>query len=95
MPMHIPESIQKDPHLLPTGFFQDVDHPTEGRIRTMSVPTRWSKSHPVPERQAPLLGEHSVEILQGAGYSGEEIRDLTEKGITLGCSGRNSGTSHQ
>lgn len=95
MPMHTPESIQKDPHLLATGFFQDVDHPTEGRIRTMSVPTRWSTSRPVPERQAPLLGEHSLEILRDAGYSEDEIRNLMEKGITLGCSGRNSGTSHQ
>jgi len=94
MPMHTPESIQKDPHLLATGFFQDLDHPTEGRIRTMSVPTRWSKSHPIPARQAPRLGEHSVEILQGAGYSEEEILDLMEKGITLGSSARNSGTSH-
>ena len=88
MPMHTPESIQQDPHLLATGFFQDVDHPTEGRVRTMAVPTRWSSSRPVLERQAPCLGEHSTEVLREAGYSDDEIRSLMEEGITRGPAGR-------
>ncbi len=91
MPMHTPESIQQDPHLLATGFFQDVDHPTEGPIRTMAVPTRWSSSRPTPERQAPCLGEHSAEVLREAGYSDDEIRSLMEEGITRGpAAGRES-----
>jgi crotonobetainyl-CoA:carnitine CoA-transferase CaiB-like acyl-CoA transferase len=83
MPLHTPESIQEDPHLVATGFFQDVDHPTQGRIRTMAVPTRWSKSRPAPERQAPLLGEHSAEILREAGYTDAEIQDLVARKISL------------
>lgn len=90
MPMHTPESIQQDPHLLATGFFQDVDHPSEGRIRTMAIPTRWSSSRPAPSRQAPLLGEHSMEVLREAGYSDDGIRSLMEEGITRGPSGRES-----
>jgi len=88
MPMHTPESIQQDPHLVATGFFQDVDHPTEGPIRTMAVPTRWSASRPAPVRQAPCLGEHSAQVLREAGYSDDEIGTLMEKGITRGLSGR-------
>ncbi len=82
MPLHTPESVQEDPHLLATGFFHDVEHPTEGRIRTMAVPTRWSTSQPVPGRQAPVLGEHSAEILLEAGYHEAEIQQLAEKGVT-------------
>lgn len=82
MPLHTPESVQEDPHLLATGFFQDVEHPTEGHIRTMAVPTRWSKSKPAPNRQAPLLGEHSAELLLEAGYDEAEIQELAEKGVT-------------
>lgn len=90
MPMHTPESIQQDPHLVATGFFQDVDHPTEGPIRTMAVPTRWSASRPAPARQAPGLGEHSAQVLREAGYSDDEIGSLMEQGITRGTSDRRS-----
>jgi crotonobetainyl-CoA:carnitine CoA-transferase CaiB-like acyl-CoA transferase len=81
MPLHTPETVQEDPHLIATGFFQDVEHPTEGLIRTMAVPTRWSKSHPTPSRQAPRLGEHSVEILREAGYTSAETDALIAKGV--------------
>jgi crotonobetainyl-CoA:carnitine CoA-transferase CaiB-like acyl-CoA transferase len=90
MPMHTPESIQQDPHLLATGFFQDVDHPSQGRIRTMAVPTRWSRSRPVPVRQAPCLGEHSMEVLREAGYSDGDIRRLVEDGVTQGSAAQDS-----
>lgn len=86
MPFHTPESIQEDPHLVATGFFQDVEHPTQGMIRTMAVPTRWSRSRPAPDRQAPRLGEHSAELLREAGFSEREIDDLIAKGISRGCS---------
>jgi crotonobetainyl-CoA:carnitine CoA-transferase CaiB-like acyl-CoA transferase len=82
MPLHTPETVQEDSHLLATGFFQDVEHPTEGRIRTMAVPTRWSKSRPAPDRQAPLLGQHSIEILLEAGYAQREIDDLLVNNVT-------------
>ncbi len=83
MPYHTPETVQEDPHLLATDFFQDVEHPTQGRIRTMAVPTGWSKSRPLPERQAPLLGEHSAEILLDAGFTTNEIRDLVARKVVL------------
>jgi crotonobetainyl-CoA:carnitine CoA-transferase CaiB-like acyl-CoA transferase len=86
MPLHTPESIQQDPHLVATGFFQDVQHPTQGLIRTMAVPTRWSKSRPAPERQAPRLGEHSAQILREAGYTESEVRDLIDRNVSLDCS---------
>jgi crotonobetainyl-CoA:carnitine CoA-transferase CaiB-like acyl-CoA transferase len=84
MPYHTPESIQEDPHLVATGFFQDVEHPTEGAIRTMAVPTRWSTSKPTPERQAPRLGQHSEELLREAGFSDAEIADMLAKKVSLG-----------
>jgi crotonobetainyl-CoA:carnitine CoA-transferase CaiB-like acyl-CoA transferase len=86
MPYHTPETIQEDPHLVATGFFQDVEHPTDGAIRTMAVPTRWSKSVPEPDRQAPRLGEHSAELLREAGFSDAEIAEMMAKKVSLGSS---------
>ena len=35
MPMHDLESLLDDPHLVATDFFPVVEHPSEGRIRSM------------------------------------------------------------
>ena len=82
MPMHTMETVLEDPHLEATGFFKMVEHPTEGRLRTMKVPVSWSKTPPEPKRQAPRLGQHSAEILGEAGYDDDRIRALVEEGVT-------------
>ena len=46
----------------------------------MRMPMTWSDSTPEPARPAPRLGEHSVEVLAQAGYSGDEIDALIAAG---------------
>src|ERR1700747_349492 len=41
MPMHDLESMLEDPHLVATGYFPVVEHPTQGPIRSMKVPQSW------------------------------------------------------
>jgi crotonobetainyl-CoA:carnitine CoA-transferase CaiB-like acyl-CoA transferase len=76
MPMHDLETIFEDPHLVATGFFQAEDHPTEGRLTRMREPTEWSDTQPESTRHAPVLGEHTEEILAEIGYSPAEIAAL-------------------
>ena len=80
MPMHDLESLLEDPHMVATGVFPVIDHPTEGRIRSMTPSARWSETKVEPSRLAPRLGEHSVEILQEAGFSTEEIAAMLREG---------------
>jgi crotonobetainyl-CoA:carnitine CoA-transferase CaiB-like acyl-CoA transferase len=82
MPMHSIESLMEDPHLRETGFFEMVDHPSEGRLRTMAIPSTWSESQPQVSRQAPRLGEHGADLLAEAGYSEDDIARLVAAGIT-------------
>jgi crotonobetainyl-CoA:carnitine CoA-transferase CaiB-like acyl-CoA transferase len=82
MPMHTMDSLLADPHLNAVGFFKTVDHPSEGRVRQMAVPSNWSRSQPSTPRLAPRLGEHSAEILREAGYAPEEIDALERAGVT-------------
>ncbi len=56
------EDVVDEPHLAATGFFQRRMHPSEGMIREMRPPVRYSAD---PNRVlgfAPKLGQHSDEI---------------------------------
>jgi len=72
--------IVADPHLAATGYFRSVEHPSEGRLRSMAVPSEWSESPPEYRRHAPRLGEHTREVLREAGLSQQEIDLLLESG---------------
>ncbi|MBI5265066.1 MAG: CoA transferase [Bradyrhizobium sp.] len=79
MPMHTLETILEDPHLNAVGFFKTMEHPVEGRIRQMQVPSTWSKTQPQAGGPAPTLGEHGRDILSEAGFSTEEIEQLAQQ----------------
>jgi crotonobetainyl-CoA:carnitine CoA-transferase CaiB-like acyl-CoA transferase len=72
--------IVADPHLAATGYFSTVEHPTEGRLRSMAVPSEWSASSPQYRRHAPRLGEHTREVLGEAGLSAAQIDALIASG---------------
>lgn len=80
MPLYDFEGVMADPHLKATGFFQTVEHPSEGTIRQMAVPAKWSRTPAVPERLAPRQGENGIEILQEAGFTVDEIEALQRAG---------------
>ena len=82
LPAHTFESLLDDPHLQDIGFFQQFEHPTEGVLRTMAVPSEWPQTALPPLRPPPLLGEHSVQLLAEAGYSREQIREMVQAGVT-------------
>jgi formyl-CoA transferase len=82
-PMHTIESIFTDPHLVATEFFGYEEHPTEGTLRTMREPSEWSDTQPSSSRHAPVLGEHTTEILAELGYSSVEIDAMLAEGAVI------------
>ena len=57
------DDLLNDPHLADVGFFQAVEHPTEGMLRCAPTPLRFSASPRTAAGAAPRLGEHNAEIL--------------------------------
>ena len=72
------DDIVADPHLAAIGYLGTVEHPSEGRIKTLAVPSEWSESAPEYRRHAPRLGEHTREVLREAGLAEEKIDQLTK-----------------
>ncbi|SFB15511.1 formyl-CoA transferase [Poseidonocella pacifica] len=86
-PLNIPvgpilstKEIIEDEGLRATGTIVDVDHPERGRYTTVGCPIKLSDS-PVDVERSPLLGEHTVEILQQVlGYAGEDLERVIGSG---------------
>jgi crotonobetainyl-CoA:carnitine CoA-transferase CaiB-like acyl-CoA transferase len=74
------DDIVADPHLAAIGYLAEVQHPSEGRLKSLAVPSEWSESAPEYRRHAPRLGEHTREVLQEAGYTKERIERLIASG---------------
>ena len=82
-PVNTLEDLLDDEQLKATGFWKEVEHPTEGQLRTTDVPQRFSRTPTELKRLPPLLGEHSAEVLREAGYSDEDIAELIDSGVTV------------
>jgi crotonobetainyl-CoA:carnitine CoA-transferase CaiB-like acyl-CoA transferase len=84
--MYSIDDILADEHLAAIGYFTEAEHPSEGRMRSVAVPTEWSKSPPAITRHAPLLGENTAEVLREAGYSEADVQALASAGV-IGLAG--------
>jgi crotonobetainyl-CoA:carnitine CoA-transferase CaiB-like acyl-CoA transferase len=69
-----------DPHLRATGYFGEIDHPSEGRLTSLKTPSEWSESTPEYRLHAPRLGEHTREILREAGYDEAALERMIASG---------------
>jgi crotonobetainyl-CoA:carnitine CoA-transferase CaiB-like acyl-CoA transferase len=86
-PYHTLDSLQHDPHLVDAGFFERVEHPTEGAIWNMRPANKLSGGARDDFRPAPKLGQHTRELLGEAGYGAEEIESLINSGAARAWKG--------
>ncbi|MEI2416319.1 CoA transferase [Orrella sp. JC864] len=77
------EDLVNDPHMQATGFIREVDHPSEGRLRTPAPLGRFSGTPTALRRPAPRLGEHSLQLLREAGYDQAAIDAMLATQATL------------
>jgi crotonobetainyl-CoA:carnitine CoA-transferase CaiB-like acyl-CoA transferase len=80
-PVYGYEDLINDPQIRHNGTFIEYDHPTEGRIKVPGFPIRFSRTPCEVERGAPLVGEHSREVMREAGLDDGAIEALIESGV--------------
>ncbi len=74
--IHSIDALTQHPHLQAVGLFQKQHHPSAGTVLAMRPTTLFSRTPAELALPAPLLGEHSAEVLFEAGYSMQEIGAL-------------------
>jgi crotonobetainyl-CoA:carnitine CoA-transferase CaiB-like acyl-CoA transferase len=81
-PVYEFHEVFEDPQVRHLGLVAQVDQPGMGPVHIVGFPGRASATPPTIRRPAPLLGEHTAEVLsQELGLSAEEIDRLATAGI--------------
>lgn len=81
-PLYTPQQTLDDPHVKAMRFLQDLDFPNLPRPAPVaSAPINLSGTPGGIRHRAPLLGEHTTQILGALGYSEADIADLKSRRV--------------
>jgi crotonobetainyl-CoA:carnitine CoA-transferase CaiB-like acyl-CoA transferase len=69
-----------DPQVAAREMVVETEHPKAGRTRAIGLPIKFSDTPGAVTRPAPLLGEHTREILESLGYDAAAIDALAASG---------------
>ena len=75
--------MHRDPQALARGMITEVSHSRLGTLKTLGSPIKFSETPGGVGRGAPLLGEHTREVLAEYGYSGDEVEALIADGAVI------------
>ena len=80
-PINTYAEVFQDEQISARDMVLETDHPTLGRLRTLGSPLKMSRTPPRPGRPAPLLGQHTDEVLREAGYAPGDLTALRTAGV--------------
>ncbi len=80
-PIYDLEEMLTDPQVLHRKMVVELVHPTVGKVKQLGIAPKLSETPGEIRRFAPLLGEHTEEIMRDLGYTDEQIKQLAEAGV--------------
>ena len=82
-PVRLTAAALEDPQLAINQLLVEVEHPRLGKMRHVGTPLRLAGTPAPAASPAPLIGEHTEEILRELGYAEAEIDALRARGAIL------------
>jgi crotonobetainyl-CoA:carnitine CoA-transferase CaiB-like acyl-CoA transferase len=82
-PIYEFHEVFDDPQVRHLGLVAEVEQPGVGKVRMLTFPGRASGTPPRIDRPAPLLGQHTAEVLGELGLASEEIDRLAAAGVIV------------
>lgn len=79
------DEVAQDRQAEAIGMFPEIEHAELGSYRSVRIPMRFRNADVGPRGPAPRMGEHTFEVLRGAGLSADEIDRLLEQGAIGGA----------
>ena len=79
-PVNTPHEAFADPQLVARGMVTEDFHPAAGTFKRIATPVHFSTER-ADSAPAPLIGQHSEEVLLELGYTQAEIAGLREQGV--------------
>src|SRR5229473_6373062 len=73
--------LVNDPHLNEVGFFAEFDHPVIGKFKEIAAPIYFTATPGVMRSAAPLLGQHTAEVLHSLGIGEADLSFLRADGV--------------
>jgi crotonobetainyl-CoA:carnitine CoA-transferase CaiB-like acyl-CoA transferase len=80
-PIYTLDDVVRDPHYLARDMVVEVEHPVIGRMKMFGIPTKYSEEQPTVRRAAPLLGQHTDEVLSELGVGADRLQALRDRGV--------------
>jgi crotonobetainyl-CoA:carnitine CoA-transferase CaiB-like acyl-CoA transferase len=73
--------MHADPQALAREMIVETSHPTAGQVASIGLPVKFSETPGSVRRAAPVLGQHTREVLREHGFSDAEADQLAAEGV--------------
>ena len=80
-PIYSVDKIFSDPQVLHREMVKELDHTKAGKIKVTGIPVKLSETPGEVKTAPPFLGEHTQEVLEELGYSGQDLEKLRQEKV--------------
>jgi crotonobetainyl-CoA:carnitine CoA-transferase CaiB-like acyl-CoA transferase len=75
------EQVYRHPQVRARQMDVEIEHPVAGRVHAIGAPVKYSATPPAIGRPAPVLGQHTLAVLESLGIGPEELQRLAAVGV--------------